>query len=60
MIAAIVYGILALGAVLAVFLEMCKYIAYGDRIGVVLMATCTIVGVYVLLDLVKEARMFLF
>ena len=60
MIAAIIYGLLALGAVLAVFLEMFKYIAYGDRIGVVLMATCIIVGVYVLMDLVNEARMFLF
>jgi hypothetical protein len=60
MIAAIIYGLLAMGTVLAVFLEMCKYIAYDDRIGVVLMAICTIIGLVVLGDLVKEARMFLF
>jgi hypothetical protein len=60
MIAVIVYGLLALGAVLAVFLEMCKYIVYDDRIGVCIMAICTIIGVVVLCDLVKEAQMFLF
>ena len=60
MIAAIVYGFLALGVILAVFLEMCKYIAYDDRIGVFLMAICTIIGVAVMCDLVKEAQMFLF
>lgn len=58
MIAAIIYGLLAICVVLAVFFESCKYIAIDDKIGACIMAICTIVGICVLVSLAKDAIVF--
>ena len=58
MIAAIIYGLIAIGAVLAVFFESCRYIAIDDKIGACLMAICTIAGIGILSSLAKDAIMF--